>query len=45
MDPVVHFEIPADNLERAQEFYNRVFWMENAASCLPELHDCAHSRD
>ena len=25
MDPVVHFEIPADNLERAQEFYNRVF--------------------
>jgi predicted enzyme related to lactoylglutathione lyase len=25
MDPVVHFEIPADNVVRAQDFYNRAF--------------------
>ena len=25
MDKVVHFEIPADNLERAQKFYQKVF--------------------
>jgi len=25
MDKVVHFEIPAENLERAQKFYNNVF--------------------
>lgn len=25
MDSVVHFEIPADNVVRAQEFYNRAF--------------------
>jgi uncharacterized protein len=25
MDSVVHFEIPADDIERAQEFYSRAF--------------------
>ncbi len=25
MDPVVHFEIPADNLARAQKFYKSIF--------------------
>lgn len=25
MDSVVHFEIPADNVTRAQDFYNRAF--------------------
>ena len=31
MDKVVHFEIPADELERAQKFYKRVFgWEMNA---------------
>jgi len=29
-DKVVHFELPADNLERAQEFYRRAFdWSIN----------------
>jgi predicted enzyme related to lactoylglutathione lyase len=28
MDKVVHFEIPADNLERAQKFYRSVFGWE-----------------
>ena len=31
MDKVVHFEIPADELERAQKFYKSVFsWEMNA---------------
>lgn len=25
MDPIVHFEIPADNLPRAEQFYKQVF--------------------
>ena len=25
MDPIVHFEIPADSIERAQKFYSGVF--------------------
>jgi predicted enzyme related to lactoylglutathione lyase len=30
-DPVVHFEIPADDVERAQKFYNKAFgWKVNA---------------
>ena len=30
MDKVVHFEIPADDLERAQKFYKKAFdWMIN----------------
>lgn len=30
-DPVVHFEIPADNVERAQGFYSKSFgWKVNA---------------
>lgn len=30
-DPVVHFEIPADNVERAQGFYHKSFgWQVNA---------------
>jgi len=30
-DPVVHFEIPADNVERAQGFYSQSFgWKVNA---------------
>ncbi len=30
MDKVVHFEIPADNVERAQKFYGKVFgWKMN----------------
>jgi len=30
-DPVVHFELPADNVERAQRFYNQAFgWKVNA---------------
>ena len=35
MDSVVHFEIPADNLARAKEFYNTVFgWNMNE---MPEM--------
>ena len=35
MDRVVHFEIPADNLARAKEFYNTVFgWNMNE---MPEM--------
>lgn len=30
-DPVVHFEIPADDVERAQKFYNQAFgWKVNS---------------
>ena len=30
MDKVVHFEIPADDLKRAQDFYNKMFgWQIN----------------
>jgi predicted enzyme related to lactoylglutathione lyase len=30
-DPVVHFEIPADDVERAQQFYHRSFgWTVNS---------------
>ena len=36
MDPVVHFEIPADNVERAQEFYNRVFGWKTQS--IPEMN-------
>lgn len=33
MDPVVHFEIPADNVVRAQDFYNRAFgWKMSSVS-------------
>jgi len=32
MDKVVHFEIPADNLQRAQNFYGELFgWQINQA--------------
>jgi predicted enzyme related to lactoylglutathione lyase len=35
MDKVVHFEIPAENVKRAQKFYNTVFgWKINE---MPEL--------
>ena len=26
---IVHFEIPADNVERARKFYSYFIWMEN----------------
>ncbi|MES2155144.1 MAG: VOC family protein [bacterium] len=30
-DPVVHFELPADNVERAQRFYSKAFgWKVNS---------------
>jgi hypothetical protein len=30
-DPVVHFELPADNVERAQRFYSKAFgWKANS---------------
>ncbi len=33
MDNVVHFEIPADDLERAQNFYKSVFgWKKDTVS-------------
>ena len=36
MDKVVHFEIPADNVDRAQKFYNMVFgWKMNH---IPEMN-------
>ena len=36
MDKVVHFEIPVDNLERAQKFYKNAFnWMLNP---VPQLN-------
>ena len=40
MDKVVHFEIPADNIERAKKFYNSVFgWkIEKAPMPGPEYH-------
>jgi|SRR3989344_6562990 len=35
MDKVVHFEIPAENVQRAQDFYKNVFdWKINA---MPEM--------
>ena len=35
MDKIVHFEIPADNLERAKKFYSTVFgWKMNE---MPEM--------
>lgn len=36
MDGVVHFEIPADDVERAQKFYSKVFgWKMNP---MPEMN-------
>lgn len=36
MNPIVHFELPADNLDRAQAFYKDVFgWQVNA---VPEFN-------
>lgn len=38
MDKVVHFEIPADDVERAQNFYSNVFgWKMNP---IPEMSYC-----
>lgn len=35
-DPVVHFEIPADDVERARTFYNKAFgWKVNAIPGMP----------
>lgn len=36
MDKVVHFEIPADDIERAQKFYSAVFGWE--ISNIPEMN-------
>ncbi len=34
MDRVVHFEIPADDLERAKKFYGSIFgWELSMAAC------------
>lgn len=30
MNGVVHFELPADDLSRAKEFYGSILWMEVA---------------
>jgi len=36
LDKVVHFEIPVDNVERAQKFYKNAFdWMVNP---VPEIN-------
>lgn len=35
-DPVVHFEIPADDIERARAFYHKAFgWKVNAIPGMP----------
>ena len=36
MDKVVHFEIPADNIERAQKFYKNMFGWKIEKFQLPE---------
>lgn len=36
MDKVVHFEIPADDLDRAQRFYREAFGWETAKAPMPE---------
>jgi uncharacterized protein len=29
MPTLVHFELPADDIERAKKFYTNLFWMED----------------
>ncbi|HLC96853.1 MAG TPA: VOC family protein [Candidatus Nanoarchaeia archaeon] len=36
MNPIVHFEIPAENVERAKKFYEKVFGWEIQKYQLPE---------
>lgn len=37
MDKVVHFEIPADNLERAQKFYQDIFGWQIQKVPMPDM--------
>lgn len=39
MDKVVHFEIPADDLDRAQRFYRETFGGETTKAPMPEAED------
>ena len=41
MDPVQHFQIPIDNVERAKKFYSDVFGWEITAQ-LTQCANCGH---
>jgi predicted enzyme related to lactoylglutathione lyase len=38
MDKIIHFEIPSDNLQRAEQFYKSAFGWQTMAAPMPEAN-------